>query len=64
MQASNNIRKIVVNKNSRKKVDMMVVAPNKIDLLEHIMLYQFDGPDEFYAAHDAVIERFRAYDEE
>ena len=32
----------------------------KLDLLEHVMLFQFDGPDEFYHAIDLLIERWSA----
>jgi len=37
---------------------MLVPAEHKVDLLEHIMLFQMDGPDEFWACYEAVIERF------
>ena len=34
------------------------VPEYKLQLLEHVMLFQFDGPDDFYHAIDVLIERW------
>ena len=39
------------------------VPEYKLALLEHIMLEQFNGPDEFYPAIDLIIERWAAEEE-
>jgi len=38
---------------------MTLPDPHKVDLLEHIMLFQMDGPDDFWNCYEAVIERFK-----
>ena len=56
-EQANNIvpfkRVLVTRKNECK-----VIPEYKLALLEHIMLEQFDGPDEFYPAIDQVIARW------
>ena len=58
LEPANNIRKFTI-KNSKSKVTLTVPAEHKVDLLEHIMLYQMDGPDDFWNCYEAVIQRFK-----
>jgi hypothetical protein len=57
MQAHNNIvpfqRQVIMKKSKCKDV-----PEYKLQLLEHVMLFQFDGPDDFYHAIDVLIERW------
>ena len=62
LESANNIVKFS-RKNKKMKVELTQPAEHKVDLLEHIMLFQMDGPDEFWACYEAVIERFKAYDD-
>ena len=41
-----------------RKTEHDVVPEYKLRLLEHVMLEQFDGPDDFYHAIDVLIERW------
>ena len=58
LESANNIVKFS-RKNKKGKVELTVPPEHKVDLLEHIMLFQMDGPDEFWACYEAVIERFK-----
>ena len=41
-----------------RKKECKDIPEYKLALLEHIMLEQFNGPDEFYPAIDQVIARW------
>ena len=41
-----------------RKKERDVIPEYKLQLLEHVMLFQFDGPDDFYHAIDVLIERW------
>ena len=41
-----------------RKKESKHVPEYKLQLLEHVMLFQFDGPDDFYHAIDVLIERW------
>ena len=56
-EQANNIRPFKRVLVTRKK-EMNVVPEYKLRLLEHVMLEQFDGPDDFYHAIDVLIERW------
>ena len=56
-EQANNIRpfkRVLVT----RKVVRDEVPDYKLDLLAHVMLEQFNGPDEFYHAIDVLIERW------
>lgn len=56
-EQANNIRpfkRVLVT----RKVVRDEVPEYKLDLLAHVMLEQFNGPDEFYHAIDVLIERW------
>ena len=61
LEPANNIVKFS-RKNKKGKVELTVPPEHKVDLLEHVMLFQMDGPDEFWACYEAVIERFKEVD--
>ena len=54
---ANNIRTFKRVLVTRKKEHDVIPEP-KLMLLEHVMLEQFNGPDEFYHAIDVLIERW------
>jgi hypothetical protein len=56
-EQANNIRPFKRVLVTRKK-DLDVIPEYKLRLLEHIMLEQFNGPDEFYHAIDVLIEQW------
>ena len=58
---ANNIRKLVIQRKG-KEAGTQPIPDYKLDLMEHMMLCQFDGPDEFFAAIDQVIEKFAQMD--
>ena len=58
-EQANNIRPFKRVLVTRKK-ECKDIPEYKLALLEHIMLEQFDGPDEFYHAIDLLIERWSA----
>ena len=41
-----------------RKKERDVIPEYKLRLLEHVMLEQFDGADDFYHAIDVLIERW------
>ena len=41
-----------------RKKERDVIPECKLRLLEHVMLEQFDGADDFYHAIDVLIERW------
>ncbi len=47
-----------------KKSKCKDVPEYKLQLLEHVMLFQFDGPDDFYHAIDVLIERWSDDDDD
>ena len=54
-EQANNIvpfKRVLVTRKSKQ------IPEAKLMLLEHVMLEQFDGPDEFYHAIDVLIERW------
>ena len=61
-EQANNIRPFKRVLVTRKK-ECKDIPEYKLALLEHIMLEQFNGPDEFYPAIDLIIERWAAEEE-
>jgi hypothetical protein len=56
-EPANNIRPFKRVLVTRKK-ECKDIPEYKLRLLEHIMLEQFNGPDEFYHAIDVLIEEW------
>ena len=56
-EQANNIRPFKRVLVTRKK-ERDVIPEYKLRLLEHVMLEQFDGADDFYHAIDVLIERW------